>query len=167
MAAQPADFASALTSTIKNFRKQYRKGERNWSLAHYGMVFGGLLASFAATLTLNFGWQWWSAQEATKCATALTALSTLLGSLGAAGGFQGKWRSNRLSRSQLDCISIDLSDPNKEAATVTAAAAALKEVIAQHDAQIVDADAPTKPVDPAKPVDPNAPVDPNMPVDPS
>lgn len=152
------DFVTTLTTTIKGFHARYRWGEVGWSLAHYLMVFGGLLASFAATLTLNFGWSFLGA-EYKQIATALTALSTLLGSLGAAGGFQGKWRSNRLSRSQLDCLGIDLSDPNIDADAVAAAATKLKQIVSLHDAQIVDADKDPQPTPdgPGKPDDKQKP----------
>jgi len=59
--------------------------------------------------------------------------------MAAAGGFSRKWRSNRMSRSRVDGILLDLKDDNCD---VLDLAAQLKFVIFQHDQEVVTPDDP-------------------------
>jgi len=57
-----------------------------------------------------------------------------MGTLAAAGGFQRKWKSNRISRGKLDLLLLDLSDPASDAKDIRNQ---LKCIITDHDRAIV------------------------------
>ncbi|RBH49320.1 hypothetical protein C3F00_035645 [Pseudomonas sp. MWU13-2860] len=69
--------------------------------------------------------------------TVLTSVAAALSSLAAAGGFERKWKSNRLSRSRVDGLLIDI-----EAGTYSMSelACQLKEIISKHDLDITKRD---------------------------
>src|SRR5262249_34271968 len=85
------------------WRTWFQKGQKNWSAAHHTAVFGSIVCSILAGAVLQVptadlkGWS-----------VVLTTLAAALTSLATAGSFQRKWQSNRLSRSRVDCLLIDL-----------------------------------------------------------
>ena len=66
--------------------------------------------------------------------SVLTSMAAVLTSLAAAGGFERKWRSNRLSRSRVDCLLIDIE---AETPDIPDLAKQLKDIIIKHDQEIV------------------------------
>lgn len=123
-----------LDRDILKWHRFYRRGEVSWSIAHYTTVFGAILCSVIAGTVLVFSQD---AESGKHWGTFWTSIAAALGSIGVAGGFQAKWRSNRLSRSQIDCIAIDLLGASPD---LPGLAAQLKKVIAQHDLEIVSTD---------------------------
>jgi hypothetical protein len=67
-------------------------------------------------------------------AALLTSCAAALSSIAAAGGFQRKWRSNRLSRSKVDGLLLDIEADD---ARIPDLARQLKEIIAGHDREVV------------------------------
>jgi hypothetical protein len=128
--------AKAMIGEAGFWRKRYNHGEISWSIAHYGCVFLAIFLSVAAAAVLQLP------SKETGVATFLTSLAAALGSLGAAGGFESKWRSNRLSRSEIDCLLIDLQADKPD---LDALAAKLKEIISKHDMEIVSPENKKKP----------------------
>ncbi len=61
-------------------------------------------------------------------------MAAALSSLAAAGGFERKWRSNRLSRSRIDGLLMDIENDSPNLSELTNQ---LKEIIAKHDLEIV------------------------------
>jgi hypothetical protein len=66
-------------------------------------------------------------------AAVFSAVAALLGTLAAAGSFQRKWQANRLSRSRMDQLLIDVADPKAESTRVLEE---LNAVLASHDRAI-------------------------------
>jgi len=88
-------------------------------------------------------------------AAVLTTLAAALTAIATAGGFERKWRSNRLSRSDIDCLLIDLE---AQGANFDALSVELKKIIARHDMEIVkDSGSPAGPAGPAGPGGPGGP----------
>lgn len=116
----------------------FNKGQRNWSIAHHGAMFGSILCSVAAGAALQM-----KNGDLIGLATVLTSIAAALTSLSASGGFERKWRSNRLSRSRIDSLLIDLE---AESPDIQDLANQLKDIIARHDQEIVkfETPAPTK-----------------------
>ncbi len=111
------------------WRSCFNKGQRNWSAVHYTTVFGSIILSVVAGAVLQF-----KSSESTAVATVLTSLAAALSSLAAAGGFERKWRSNRLSRSRIDGLLMDIENDSPNLSELTNQ---LKEIIAKHDLEIV------------------------------
>jgi len=121
------DKATLKEETIK-WRNSFYKGQRGWSVAHHISVYGAILCSVLAGALLQIsavpvGW-----------AAVLTSCAAALSSIAAAGGFQRKWRSNRLSRSKADGLLLDIET---DEATISTFASQLKEIIAEHDREVV------------------------------
>lgn len=111
------------------WRDWFNRGQRNWSAAHHGAVFSSILCSVAAGAVLQM-----KDVDLIGLATVLTSVAAALTSLSASGGFERKWRSNRLSRSRVDSLLIDLE---AESPDIRDIANQLKDIIARHDLEIV------------------------------
>lgn len=122
-----------LRARVTEWRARCHTGQRWWSVAHHGALFGSILSSVAAGALLQVQSQDW-----VGTAAVLTSVAAALTSLAASGGFERKWRSNRLSRSQLDGLLLDLEGDSPD---LPAAIARLKDIIAAHDREVVRADA--------------------------
>ncbi len=107
----------------------FYKGQKNWSAVHHATVFGSIICSVTAGALLQV-----KNPEMIGFATVLTSVAAALTSLGASGGFERKWRSNRLSRSRVDGLLIDIE---AESPDVNDLANQLKDIIASHDQEIV------------------------------
>lgn len=117
-----------LKQEATKWRDWFYKGQRGWSAAHHISVYGAILFSIVAGGLLQIssvpvGW-----------ATLLTSCAAAFSSIAAAGGFQRKWRTNRLSRSKVDGLLIDIEADD---ASISALASQLKEIIAEHDREVV------------------------------
>lgn len=107
----------------------FQKGQKNWSAVYHITVFGSIGCSVLAGALLQV-----RSSDLTGLAAVLTTIAAALTSLAAAGGFERKWRSNRLSRSRVDCLLIDLQ---ADSPNVPGLATLLKDIIAKHDLEIV------------------------------
>lgn len=107
----------------------FYKGQKNWSVIHHATVFGSIICSVSAGALLQV-----KGPDMTGFATILTSIAAALTSLGVSGGFERKWRSNRLSRSLVDGLLIDIE---AESPDINDLADQLKDIIARHDQEIV------------------------------
>jgi hypothetical protein len=119
---------ATLKQEASMWRDRFYEGQRSWSTAHHVSAFGSILCSVGAGALLQI------AALPVGYAAVLTSFAAALSSIAAAGGFQRKWRSNRLSRSRVDALLIDIAgeDPN-----IQELAKQLKEIISDHDREIV------------------------------
>jgi hypothetical protein len=83
-----------------------------WSVMHHGSLFAAAILSAAAALVLQLKSLTWNADLRADVATVLAALAAVIGVISSAGGFATKWRTNRLTRSKLEQLSIHLMDPS-------------------------------------------------------
>jgi len=121
---------NTLRSEAIKWRTRFYKGQKAWSIAHHVSLFGSIICSLVAgaMLQLNQTGHTGLAALFTSIAAALTGIAT-------SGGFERKWRSNRLSRSRVDGLLIDLEDHSISAAQI---ATELKAIINSHDFEIVN-----------------------------
>ena len=120
----------------KKWRDRFYAGQRIWSVAHHVTVFLPIICSVlaGALLQLKLTDLRFAGLDQTGIATVLTSIAAALTSLSAAGGFDRKWRSNRLSRGRIDRL---LLDAESDAPNIPDLTNQLKEVIAKHDEEIV------------------------------
>ncbi len=118
----------------------FYRGQKNWSVAHHFAVFGSIFCSVTAGAILQF-----DHPDKVGIATVFTSIAAALTSLAVSGGFERKWRSNRLSRSRIDGLLIDIES---EAPNIPDLTEKLKDIIAKHDQEIVK-DEIKEPVKPA------------------
>jgi hypothetical protein len=114
------------------WRAWFEKGQRNWSAAHYTTIFGSIICSVMAGALLQI-----TTAELKGYSAVLTSMAAALTSLAAAGGFERKWKSNRLSRSRIDGLLIDIEAAKPDMSDL---ADQLKDIIAKHDEEIVKGD---------------------------
>src|SRR5215813_924488 len=95
----------------------YNKGSRWWSAAHHSSLYlaAGFSAASALMLKLDSLKQW---QYITDVAATVSAVAALLGTFAASGGFERKWRANRISRGKIEELRIDLTDDSADAKAV-------------------------------------------------
>ena len=118
-----------LKTEANKWRAWYYQGQRYWSLAHHLVLFGSIISSLTAGAMLQI-----HKSGNHGVATILTSLAAALTGIASSGGFERKWRSNRLSRSRVDRLLIDLEG---DSPNLSSLAADLKDVIAKHDLEIV------------------------------
>lgn len=107
----------------------FYSAQKSWSIAHHITVFGSIICSVGAGALLQIK------SVDVGYATILTTVAAALSSIAAAGGFERKWRNNRLSRSRVDGLLIDIEG---EAPNIQDLANQLKDIIAKHDQEIVE-----------------------------
>lgn len=115
-----------ITQELLKWQIRFYKGQRLWSAAHHGAVYLSIISSVVATILLKF--------DNDTYATIFTTLAAALTSLSASGGFERKWRSNRLSRCRIDLLLLDIENDSANIGTVVEQ---LKEVLSKHDSEIV------------------------------
>ncbi len=143
---------ATLKREATQWRAGYYEGQRNWSAAHHSSIYGSIVCSVVAGALLQI-----KGMDA-GYAAVLTSIAAALSSAAAAGGFQRKWRSNRLSRSRVDGLLIDIE---ADGADLPRLARQLKAIIAEHDREVVRdegngsaaADPPPSPAAPGQPAD--------------
>jgi hypothetical protein len=120
---------ATLKQEATKWRDWFQKGQKNWSAVHHITIFGSIICSVLAGALLQI-----HSVDLGGISTVLTSIAAALTSLAAAGGFERKWRSNRLSRSRVDCLLIDIEGdvPNIDELTNQ-----LKDIISKHDQEIV------------------------------
>lgn len=123
-----------LTLEVDKYYRRFDTGCRWWSTAHHGSLFLAALLSVAAALLLKLE-SLQELQTRADIAAILAAVAGLLGTIAATGGFQRKWRANRLSRGRISQLQIDLTDAG---ADLTAIRAELKSILTAHDNSIVE-----------------------------
>lgn len=114
---------------LEKWHTTFCRGQRFWSIMYHSTLFGSLLCSVGAGAALQF-----DLPQEKAIASVLASIAAALTGLAAAGRFDRKWRSNRLSRSRLDCLLLDLEldDTN-----IPNLANKLKNIISTHDQEIV------------------------------
>ncbi|APC14830.1 hypothetical protein BLL42_03485 [Pseudomonas frederiksbergensis] len=94
-----------LKEECTKWRDFYLKGQKWWSVAHHVAAFGVIICSIAAGAIIQA-----ELEHSKIIASTLTAVAAALSGLSVSGGFERKWRSNRLSRSRTDGLLLDLEN---------------------------------------------------------
>lgn len=119
----------SLQDILGIWKKKYSRGQRGWSFGHHCCLFGSIICSISAGTLLQI-----DKVNLTTKAAILTSIAAVLTGITVSGGFDRKWQSNRLSRSHVDRLLLDLEkdNPNLEAILTS-----LQDIIDKHDNQIV------------------------------
>jgi hypothetical protein len=127
------DERATLKAQIEEKYSWYDRGSRWWSTAHHSSLYlaAGLSGASALLLKLDSLKQW---HYATDVAAVASAVAALLGTIAASGGFERKWRANRLSRGKVEELRIDLADDSADAKTMRDR---LKAIIVAEDQAVV------------------------------
>ncbi len=120
-----------LEKELKKHYDWYHTGTLMWSTAHHTTLFLVPILTAAATVLLKAKW------ASVEFQLFLTTAATVLASIAASQGFARKWQTNRLSRSRLDQLYVEMTDPNFDRKSVRTK---LLEVIRQHDEGVLAAE---------------------------
>jgi len=126
---------SAFKFQALEWQRRYYAGQRLWSAAYYSSVYGSIVASLLSAALLQF-----KQDDVSPFAAILSSMAAALTSFATVGGFRNKWKSNRLSRSKIDCLLLDLKE---DGSNIQELQQRLKDIISNHDNEIV-ADIPDK-----------------------
>ncbi len=88
-----------------------------WSLVHHTFLFGGAVLSAVAAIVLQLDGLM-PEKSATNLATVLAAAAALTITIAGSGGFDRKWRTNRLIKVRLVQLEVDLMNPEVESANI-------------------------------------------------
>ncbi len=116
-----------LRQAITQWRSARLSAQKLWSAVHHAALFGSVLCSIMAGVQIQI-------LKETNAASVMTALAAVLTGIAASGGFERKWRSNRLSRSKADCLLIDLDDEEVDPGEIKRR---FKSAIEKHDLEII------------------------------
>jgi hypothetical protein len=116
-----------LKQSITKWRKERNSAQKNWSGVHHASLFGSIACSVLAGAQIQFF-------HNPQIATMLTTIAAVLTAIAASGGFERKWRSNRLSRSKADCLLIDIES---EEADLDEIKTQFKAAIEKHDLDVI------------------------------
>jgi Protein of unknown function (DUF4231) len=91
-------------------RQHHYSAQRYWSFLHYATTFGAAIVSLiVATIAPLRDWQSpWISKD--TLIAGLSLVAAILATVAARGGFERKWIANRLTRSKLDLLALDLLD---------------------------------------------------------
>jgi hypothetical protein len=120
-----------LKTDLKKWRNRFQYGSVFWGMAHHITAYGtALLSIFVVVIVQRPNtWTLWGLGK-DDFSVWLALFAALLAVVAAMGGFERKWHSNRLSRSSIDLLRLELLDPNPN---VEAICSALKQIITKHD----------------------------------
>jgi hypothetical protein len=125
-----------LRSEIARRRKDHYTGQRWWSFAHHTTTFGAAILSVVVALVAPLK-DWPLSFIGKDIFIVITSMiAAILAALSARGGFERKWIANRLTRSKLDILQIDLLDDRADASAIKES---LKRIVTEHDTAIVSA----------------------------
>jgi hypothetical protein len=125
----PSD-KDTLEQEIEKHYGWYNHGTLAWSTAHHVTLFVVPVLTAAATVLLKTDW-------APEVQIILTTAATVLASIAASQGFAKKWQANRLSRSRLDQLRVEMTNPHFDRDAVREK---LVEIIRQHDEGVLAAE---------------------------
>lgn len=116
-----------LVSLIGEKLKHFKRGQVAWSFLYNGALYMAPVGAFLTTLSASTG-----GSKATS--TFAGGVTTLLTAVAAQGRFQDKWRANRLARSGLEQLQVDLMEPN---ADLHAVREQFKQIVREEDRAIL------------------------------
>jgi hypothetical protein len=99
---EPMSEKECLKKSIEEWRNERSNAQKLWSFVHHFSLFGSIVCSISAGALLQ------APDDKQTLASILTSIAAVLTGIAASGGFEKKWRSNRLSRSAADRLLIDI-----------------------------------------------------------
>jgi hypothetical protein len=129
-----ANERAEVDSEIKYWRKRWRFGQKGWSFANHVALFGAAIISVAIGFIVQIKTPILEKLSNDTLSTILAFCAAALSALAATGGFDRKWRANRLSRGRLDELRIDFMDSNADLRIIRDR---LKNIIRMHDQEVL------------------------------
>ncbi|MEC4749021.1 hypothetical protein [Methylomicrobium sp. Wu6] len=117
----------SLKEKILAWREERQNGQRIWSFFHHLSLFGSIICSVSAGAVLQM-------THNQTLASLLTTGAAVLTGIALSGGFERKWRSNRLSRSIADRMLVDIDSDNPNIDDIRKQ---YKLAIEKHDTEVV------------------------------
>ena len=117
-----------LKKHITEWRSERYAAQIRWSAVHHSCLFGSIICSVVAGAVIQVG------PELSTFASVLTSIAAVLTGISASGGFERKWRSNRISRSKGDILLFDLDQENPDLEKICET---FKEILEKHDLEVV------------------------------
>jgi len=124
-----------LTIEVERFYKSRRRSTKMWSALYHGSLYVSAISSGAAAVILKLDFLKGNYQS--DLSAILAGAGAIIVALTAAGSFHTKWRVNRKSRSGLEQLRIDLSNPEMDGEQIRTR---LKEIVQKHDEGIIGPD---------------------------
>jgi hypothetical protein len=129
-----------LEKEIQKRKKWAYQGQRQWSFIQHATTFGASILSLSVVAITQVK-NWDEIFKDTKVPdkdfsiVIVSLLAAILSSFATIGGFERKWAANRMTRSKLDELSLDLDidDSNVKAKEIKEK---LQKIIREHDEQI-------------------------------
>jgi hypothetical protein len=119
---------------VDKWRRRWIYGQEAWSFAYHVTLFGAALLSLAAGFVVQLKSPIFSPTANETLATILAFVAAAFNGVSAVGGFEMKWRANRLSRGRIEDLKLDLKDPD---ADLRGARNRLKAIRRAHDLEIL------------------------------
>lgn len=108
-------------------------GAKSWSTLYNGSLIVSALASAIAAIFLKLDITAHLPYR-TDISAILAGVAAVLTTIAAAGGFDRKWQINRISRSRLEQLQVDLTNPQVNEEEIREE---LKQIIEQHEEGIL------------------------------
>lgn len=125
-----------LQAEIARRQRHHYSAQRRWSFVHHSTTFGAAILSLVVvTIAPLKEWPFGFVSKDIFIAS-ISLLAAILAGLSARGGFERKWIANRLTRSKLDILQLDMLDAGADASSIKDT---LKRIVVEHDAAIVGA----------------------------
>lgn len=122
-----------LKAEIEKQRKWHYAGQRQWSFAHHTTTFGAAILSLVV-VAISQAKDWTPSGLSRDSLIALISLvAAILAVLASKGSYERKWIANRMTRSKLDALRLDLLDDQVDPISIKDS---LKRIIAEHDVAI-------------------------------
>ena len=126
---EPMFEKECLKKSIEEWRNERNNAQKLWSFVHHLSLFGSIVCSISAGALLQ------APEDHQTLASILTSIAAVLTGIAASGGFEKKWRSNRLSRSAADRMLIDIKCDDD--ADINRIREQYKLAIEKHDSEVV------------------------------
>ena len=125
-----------LTIRVERLYKTRDRSTKMWSALYHGALYLSAISSASAALILKLDFLKGSNYQ-NDLSAILAGAGAIIATLTAAGSFHRKWRVNRSSRSALEQLRIDLSNPEMDGEKIRTS---LKEIVRKHDEGIIGPD---------------------------
>ncbi len=128
------DKPGSLESEIHRWHKRWSLGQKLWSFVHHGTLIGAAVASVVVAFSLQFDGNIILGVAKNNLSTGFALVAATFSGIAAVGGFERKWKANRLSLSKLDQLRLKSL---KEGANTDELIDDLTAIVGMHDRQII------------------------------
>lgn len=117
---------------LNKWQTWFSRGTKQWGFAYHFCLYGTVILTLLVGFLTQIGVDAFYSDK--KFIAALSFLATLFSTLIAKGGFDRKWRINRINKGKIDNLNLDLLEDN---ADYKKALDELKKIITEHNLVII------------------------------